>query len=358
MFLSIREFVQQHEKWFSWGAFLTGFTWDNFTLDRIDQLLDNVILIGLLTVATIGIVLWNRLEEKKETGTRLTLIQPFVPLLFQFALGGLFSGLLVFYSRSGTIVSAWPFLLLLAALLIGNEFFRHRYQGVTFQLSIYYIALLSLCVLLLPVFLNQMGPGVFLLSSALSLGLIVAVVELLKRFAPTRVTRAYRSTIVAVVGICLAFQGLYFTNILPPIPLSLKFIGAFHDVENTGAGYRVTYEKPAWWEFWRESDTVIHWQEGEALHCFASVFAPTDLTTRIQHRWQYQTDAGWHDRGTIPYRIIGGRDGGYRGYTFAENVADGRWRCRVETDRGQLIGLRTFRVEVGEQPRELVSELR
>jgi len=359
MFDTIREFIKAREHWFSWGAFLTGFTWDNFTLNRIDQLLDMLVLIGLITIATIGITLMNAIEERREIENRFVAIAPFVPLLVQFSLGGLFSGLFVFYSRSGTILSAWPFWLLLIGLLLGNEFFRNRYRGVSFQLSIYYIALLSLCVLLVPVFLREMGALVFLLSTAISAFLMALVFFLLRRVAPNRVRRRQKLTASLLVGVLVLFNGLYFTNIIPPIPLSMKELGFYHTVVREGGEYRVSYEAGAWWEFWKQSDDVFHWRGSEPLYCFASVFAPTDLDTKIYHHWQFKNAKGdWEERGRIAYSIAGGRDGGYRGYTLKTALEIGRWRCRVETARGQVIGQKTILVVPADNPVELTSELR
>ena len=46
----------------------------------------------------------------------------------QFALGCLLSGFCVFYIRSASITSSWPFLLAMAAIFIGNEYMR-RYHA-------------------------------------------------------------------------------------------------------------------------------------------------------------------------------------------------------------------------------------
>ena len=54
----------------------------------------------------------------------------------------------------------------------------------------------------------------------------------------------------------------------------------------------------------------------------------------------------------IPIAIAGGRDKGYRGYTFKQRVMPGEWRVDVETAEGRVIGRVSFRVEEpeGETP--------
>lgn len=356
---ALREFIKAHERWFSWGAFLTGFTWDNITLNRIDQLYDIFVLVGLLCIATFGILTLNRLEEKKFTSRYYVSVAPFIPLVIQFSLGGLFSGLFVFYSRSGDLVSALPFLIILVGLLIGNEFLRHRHAGITIQLTIYYIALLSLTVLLVPVLVGDMGPVIFLISGGISLVLIVSVWWLFMRFAPRRFHAAQKNIIVSTVTVLLIFNGLYFTNIIPPIPLSMKELGIYHSVVREGSEYIVRYEPGYWWEFWKTSDRMFHYKQGDSLYCFASVFAPTALDTKIVHHWMYKNAKGeWESRGKIPYAISGGRDQGFRGFTVKNPSELGRWRCQVETLRGQVIGRVRVDVAKADGSVDLITEIR
>jgi hypothetical protein len=166
-----------------------------------------------------------------------------------------------------------------------------------------------------------------------------------------------RSIVFTVGMIYLSLNFLYFTNIIPPIPLSLKDVGIYHSVVKFGDGtYRLTYEKPKWWQLYKKSDNTFHYEEGDNVFCFASVFAPTRLATDIYHHWERYNDetSKWEEHGRFSYAIEGGSDRGYRGYTLVRNYAVGKWRCTVETERGQVIGRETFTIESG--PRgELVT---
>ena len=47
----------------------------------------------------------------------------------------------------------------------------------------------------------------------------------------------------------------------------------------------------------------------------------------------------------VTYDIEGGRDGGYRGYSFLSEARDGEWRVDVLSETGLLIGRQNFTVK-------------
>lgn len=153
-----------------------------------------------------------------------------------------------------------------------------------------------------------------------------------------------------VAGICAAFTVLYFSHVIPPVPLSLKHIGVYHTLERVGGVYAVSYEKPAWYVFWRHTDAAftLSLSEGRA-YCFSAIFAPGGLSTPVVHQWEkYDPTSGkWQQQSKYSFPINGGRDQGYRGWT-AKTLSAGKWRCDVETENGQLIGRLSFEaVEAG-----------
>lgn len=55
----------------------------------------------------------------------------------------------------------------------------------------------------------------------------------------------------------------------------------------------------------------------------------------------------------LPYPIVGGRDGGYRGYSTANVSSVGQWRVDIETADGRLIDRLPFTaVQVATAPPE------
>ena len=341
-----RSFALRHERHASSGAFALGFIWDSLTLTRVDMLYDNLVLTFYLAVATLGIVLFHAHGAGRLEHPRVGRFMTWLPLIIQFAFGGLFSGYVIYYSQSGTLIGSWPFLLFLLALFIGNEVFKKRYQLLTFQFSILFIAFFSYSIFSIPVLLRAFGTHIFLLSGVVSLLFTALITYIVYRIAPLRIREARESLTLSIVGLYLFFNLAYFLNIIPPIPLALKDLAIAHTIIRTDAGYALTYERPPWYRFFDETSRIYRMRSGEGVSAFSSVFAPLRLDTTILHRWSYYDDAtdGWVVAGEIPFGIRGGRDEGYRGYSEKTAIFPGKWRLEVVTQNGQLIGRRTFRV--------------
>ncbi|MFL9815423.1 DUF2914 domain-containing protein [Stutzerimonas sp. VN223-3] len=79
------------------------------------------------------------------------------------------------------------------------------------------------------------------------------------------------------------------------------------------------------------------------LYAFTAINAPRGLKERIYHEWMH--NGRRVDR--IPLDINGGREAGYRAWTHKRNFPDdaqGKWRVRVMTEAGQMIGMLRFEV--------------
>lgn len=87
--------------------------------------------------------------------------------------------------------------------------------------------------------------------------------------------------------------------------------------------------------------SVAELQQG--LYAYTSVRAPRGLKEQIYHEWIHNGQAVER----IPLIISGGREQGYRAWTRKQQFpqdAVGKWKIRVVTDSGQLLGAIRFRV--------------
>lgn len=344
MVQSVRSFLSRNERYIGPGAMALGFVIDNFTLTRIDQLFDNLILATYLLIIAFCSILLNMRDTGGLTSRLGEKLGRLAPIIFQFAIGGLFSGYVIFYSRSASLVGNWPFVLGLIALLIGNEFFRTRYNGFQFRLTILYISIFTFSIFSVPVLVKSVSAWVFVLSGLVSLLLIYLLLRVMDYLSPAGRRRGSISTKVNVGFIFVLFNMLYFSNTIPPIPLSLTESGVYHFIERAGDSYNLYDEDDAWHD--DLFGTKVHVAPAGGVYVYSSVFAPTDLSTTLKHRWSYFNEdlEEWQTINEIPYQINGGRDGGYRGYTYKSVVIPGQWRVDVLTKRDQVLGRVAFEV--------------
>lgn len=337
-------------------VFITGFIVDNITLNRVDQLFDNIILLSYVVLAMLSILLlYAGIAERFGERTSVFL-KKWSPVLMQYAFGGLLSGMLIFYGRSGSIMESWPFMFLILGVIYGNETITNRQSRLVYNLVIFFIGLFAYVVLVIPVITGKMGAWIFVGSGLLALAIMYVFFGWVERIVPNFVKLQKRNVVFIIGLIYVVMNVLYFTNTIPPIPLSMKHVGMYHNVLRVDDTYILTYEKPVWWQWYRNSDEKFHYIKGESIYCYASVFAPSRLATDIYHQWQYydETTGSWKDHSRIAYGISGGRGDGYRGYTRIDSYHEGKWRCVVETARGQVIGAETFEIVSG-VPTELVT---
>ena len=331
-------------------AFILGFVVDNITLNRVDEVFDNIVLFSYVVLAMLSIILlYAGIAER--FGEKMNLfLKTKAPLLMQYAFGGLLSGMLIFYGRSGSFVDSWPFIVGILAVIYGNETIKDRSGRLVYNLVIFFVGLLAYLVLVIPVLLGKMGPFIFVLSGALSLLVMYSLMRTLGKIIPNFMELQKRNVVFIIGLIFVGFNFLYFSNIIPPIPLSLKDVGVYHDVVRYEDGrFGLTYEEPSWWEWYRDSDKTFHFNPGDNIFCYASVFAPSRLAVDVYHRWEYYDERSeeWVEKGRYAYPIQGGRGDGYRGYTQISNYSEGKWRCTVETARGQVIGKEVFVIKEG-----------
>lgn len=353
----LKAFIERYQHELSIGSFVVGFTIDTIILKRIDLFISNALLITYLSVVVVVMLLlhyWASRPPRIELVKRISL---WVPFAAQFAFGGMFSGFLIFYSQAGSVIASWPFLLLIVALIIGNEFLRTYQSRLTYQSLLLFFCLFSFSIYALPIFLGRMGDTVFEYSGILALITFLCFMALLWFVDRRRVRASLGNISIGVLGVYGLITTLYFSNVLPPIPLALKDIGVYHSVTRTGEAYAVLAEEVSWHA--RLTGLTVSVVRGSPVYAFSSVFAPTKLTTSVVHRWQHfdEGSGAWRTVSTIPFGILGGRDGGYRGWSTVTPAAAGTWRVRVETTRGQLIGQEEFTLRFVDVRPSLTEEI-
>lgn len=338
------EYIKKYENHISTGAMVVGFIIDNLTTGRIDQVFSHVFIVFYILVAGFSILAINFVEAKNLISNVAQKIKIFAPIVMQFAFGGLFSAFFVFYSRSGSFLASWPFLALMLGLLILNEFLKERYSKLVYQMGTYFFIVFSYMIFLVPVISKQIGQLIFIYSGLISLTLIYLLTILIHIITQKKYFLFHKKMWLVIFAIYLVMNIFYFTNILPPLPLSMKDSGIYNLIEKKGSSY-ITYRKHTNW-FERFFNNNIEVNPSSNLYYYSSIFAPTKLNTQVVHEWEYynKTNKKWVKVSKISFSITGGSDTGYRGYSLKQNLLEGDWRVFTKTPNGQIIGEEKFRV--------------
>jgi hypothetical protein len=329
-------------------AFFGGFLWDALTIGRHVDVLDLFILTGYLAAA--AAILWwlgYRHSLQRET-TRLERV-PYLAL--QFLFGGLFSALFIFYIKNASHTLALLWTLSLAGLLIANEFIEDKYRRFTLTWTVFGLCAILLFNFLLPFVMGSIHFIWFYISTLAGAGLVYG----LRFMTPGRPGRIGPVWLIATI-LAIAYP----LDIIPPVPLVKRDIQIGMQLQTGDGKYQLVVDKATPFNFWRILDNRIHLVPGQRLYCVSSVFAPRGLSARLYHRWQYyDQNAGWVNTERIGFNLEGGRGGGFRGYTYKQNISAGEWRVSIETEYGRTVAMRKFTVILDEStpPKKVINIL-
>jgi len=323
-----------------------GFVFNALTLKRVDMFLEIFWVIAHLIIVGICIIWINMIENENEDEKNPSKMLFWLVNTLQWFFGGLLSTYLVFYFRSADLSTSWPFILMLVLAFWANESLKNRYARLHFQIPLFYLSLFAFTIFFIPVLVHAIGSKIFLLSGAVSLitigifMLVLAVVSREKFIQSTKVMISPIAVIFIVVNI------LYFSNIIPPIPLSLKDGGVYHSVTTDANGGYIVQQEKRGWRARVKLYPDVHLRKADPAYVFSAIFLPPLLNTTIVHNWQHDNpETGeWTDSERIVLPVVGGREGGFRTYSMKANMLPGHWRITVATLKGEVIGRVRFNV--------------
>jgi hypothetical protein len=327
------------------AAFVGGFIWDAATLSRVDQWLDLTILTFYLIGSFVMLALLG-FSDGFFQNRMVAFIRKHGAFIFHFFIGGLFSAFVVFVFKSVTFSKSLIFLGLIAGVFVLNEWAAHRETPQVARMAMLHLAAFMYFVFVLPIGFARMDYPVFFAAGIISTSLIMALLFLNTKGKPFFASKENKQVTAAALALLLFMNGFYFLKWIPPVPLVLKEAALAINVKKEADGtYIVQKKETPWWIFWRDYKTEYALSETSRLYCFASVFAPTRLQTTLVHEWRWKDPKkGWVVVDRLPYSISGGRDGGYRGYTYKSTLREGDWSVHVTTADGRLVGKMDFTV--------------
>ncbi len=346
-------YVTRNQKYAPILFFMGGFIFDTLTLGRIDRVYDTVVLCSHMTLLSITLYLYNTVNNDKWEGTFISRYSEYLPLAIQFFFGALSSAFVIYFFRSVSMSKTIFFFILLVLLLFANEFLKKKISNKYLQFSVYFFISFTFFTFMIPTLIREMNTFIFIISGLVSLGCTLALISFIYRSSPgTRAEISLKKLLGIIFSIYLTINVFYYFNLIPPVPLAMDTGMVAHEVRKINNEYIVTYQKNEWYVFWRKYDINFLRQEGQRVYVFTSVFAPTDLKKSIFHRWKrYNPETGkWEVTDDIGFEVAGGRDRGYRGYTYKNNLREGQWKVDVITEEELVLGVVDFVIKNTSEP--------
>ena len=350
-FHQIREYYDKNEHRLAITFFVGGFFFDLITLDRIDS----VVTVGQ-QVAYLSLILLVMMQMFfEETRPPFTTDKMFVlkrwyydyrTAMIHFFFGNLLNLYTIFFFKSSSLLVSFFFMIFMVLLLVANESQKFKTLGLTFKFGLLSLCFLCFFAYIVPTFLGQMGLLVFLFSMLIGCLPLVGVGWWIQTYR-TAVFDKAKSQILVPLGIVLcSFLGLYYLKLIPPVPLSIPFIGVYHSVERVPEGFKLAHERP-WWKFWHNGDQFFLAQSSDKIFVFFRVFSPARFADQVLVRWYWHDNRlGWVLQDSIPIKIHGGREDGFRGYGAKGNYQPGSWKVQVETVDEREIGRVYFELDI------------
>ncbi len=344
---NIRDWYGRHERPISSLSLILGFVFDAVALKRVDQFWENIWVLGHLVLVALCMILIHKVRSESGDEANPHKAHFWLVNVLQFVFGGLLSVFLVFYFRSSDIATSWPFLFILALAFMANERLKRRFVRVTFQVSLLFLSVFLSSIFMVPIVIHDIGPGPFILSGVVSLFAMYGFLAALAKVNKSKFEESKRGIIVSIGCIFIGMNLLYFTNIIPPIPLSLKDSGIYHLIEKYGENdYKARYEEVGWRKYVTLHEDFHAASGDDTVYAYSAVFSPASLNTTVVHEWQYFDDKNnaWIDFSSVRLSVLGGRDAGFRTFSNQVSLPAGKWRVNVLTESGQVIGRLRFTI--------------
>ncbi|MBI3542725.1 MAG: DUF2914 domain-containing protein [Deltaproteobacteria bacterium] len=327
---------QKHEKWIPLVFFAGGFTFDAYMLQRIDELF--AILQQAAYIAVAGALICLNLAGYQPVNRLGARLWHYHEELMHFLLGTLLNAYTIFYFKASSSFTSIVFVVALCGVLYVNESKALRASNAAVRLGLLALCITSYLVCLVPILMGQIGTLPFLLS------IFAATLAAAPFFWFLKRRELERQLLVPFAIVQASFLVLYFAELIPPVPLSLKYMGIYHGLTKKDGEYELAWTRSRW-RFWQNGDQSFDARPGDKIYFFARVFSPTRFSEKLNVRWLHHGKQGWHAWDAIPMAIMGGREEGFRGYAVKSNYEPGDWRVQVETHDGRELGRIYFTVE-------------
>ncbi len=268
-----------------------------------------------------------------------------VPII-HFFFGSLLNMYAIFFFKSSSLLVSFAFMGVIVALTVANELSRFKSLGLPFKFGLLSLCYLSFFSFVVPIWVGAISVLIFLFSMVVGCLPLAGLAWWIQTYRPPLFDRAKSQILTPMATVLLVFLSLYMLRLIPPVPLSIPFIGVYHKIEKVDGEYRLYNERP-WWKFWHNGDQDFLAQKDDKIYVAFRIFSPARFSDQVLVRWYWRDQRlGWVEQDSIPIKIVGGREEGFRGYGVKSNYQPGQWRVQVETKDKREIGRIGFELEI------------
>lgn len=309
-------------------VFVIGFIIDWLTLPKISSPFYTwigpiyiLLLVILFKFRNISDIFYNNFHNHSEIRLRKSnrfkefLIQNYflyihknITFFISFFLGSLLSYVLVYYFKSTEILISWPLIFIIILSILINEFFNKKIS----DLILFFIGTTFYFIFNIPIFYNKVDD----ISFILSMGVSILFALVFTRFISIN---NYKEKLIIYLFIFLfplLLSIFYFTNNMPAVPLYLKDKGFYSFVKKDKNDYIKQ-------EFYSDANYI---------YFYSSIVSPLEVNAKISHLWYKYNEniKEWQLINSINFPIYGGREDGYRGYTYIASKGKGEYKVIVK----------------------------
>lgn len=271
-------------------------------------------------------------------------IWPYQNFALHFCLGTLLNVYSLFYIKSASIFSSVVFLFLMIVMIFMNELpFVKKSKKINLKVGLYSICLFSFFSIVYPIIFGFIGLVPFCFSAMSTLTILLVQLRLLRNLV-TEPGVLFHAIFAPVVTVVIIFASFFFLGWIPPVPLSAKEQGIYHYLVKRETHYYL-YAGMNENSFWNFGKTTFKAEPDDKIFFYSQIFSPARISDKIIVHWFKKNSVGdWESMDQVPVAIKGGREEGFRTFTFKSNFDSGEWKILVKTSSGVEISRLYFNV--------------
>jgi hypothetical protein len=346
------EFRKKHEAKLDITFFICGFIFDAWMVAFPDE--PFVIFQQAFYLFIIALLIHYELLfrlEKWHPSNFSAKIWPYQNFALHFCLGTLLNVYSLFYIKSASLFSSVVFLFLMIVMIFMNELpFVKKSKKINLKVGLYSICLFSFFSIVYPLIFGFIGLVPFCFSVVSTLAILLVQLRFLRNLVKEPGV-LFHAIFAPVATVMIIFATFFFLGLIPPVPLSTKVQGIYHNLVKRDYHYYL-YGEMNENSFWDFGKTTFHAEPGDKIYFYSQIFSPARISDKLIVHWFKKNNVGdWESMDQVPVALKGGREEGFRAFTFKSNFDAGEWKILVETSSGAEISRLYFNiVKVNQAP--------